>query len=226
MARLPRLFAPGIPAHVTVRGNNHQDIFCCDTDRSVFRSCLLEATQRFGLAIHAYVLMTNHVHVLATGAEPSSVPKAIQSVGRQYVGYFNGRYARSGTLWEGRYRSTLVEADRYLFACHRYIDQNPVRAAMVSFPSDYPWSSHRFYAFGDPDQLVTPHEVLSGIGASPENRCAAYRALFDEPLEPDILDQIRKCSFHGWALGGDRFCEALIACGARRPLPKKRKRGR
>ncbi len=232
MPRLPRLFALEFPSHITLRGNDGQDIFHCDGDRLRFLSCLREAAERNGLAIHAYVLMTNHVHLLATGQHSSSTPKTIQSVGGQYVAYFNGRYRRSGTLWEGRYRSTLVEADRYLLACHRYIDMNPVRAGLVHHPADYPWSSHRFYAMGIPDDLPTPHAVVLNLASTLERRCVAYSSIFDRPLESEVLDRIRSCSNKGWALGSAEFCHRIEQTTRRRALPlqtgwkKGRKRGR
>jgi len=221
MARLPRLFAPGIPAHITVRGNDRQDIFHCDADRYEFRSSLKSACERYGVTLHAYVFMTNHVHLLATGAEPGSIPKAIQNIGRRYVGYFNKRYARTGTLWEGRYRSTLVETDHYLLACHRYIDTNPVRAGIVTHPLDYPWSSHRRYATALGDELVTPHATVVALAESAERRALAYRRLFATPLDEELLHRIRHASNHGWALGSDEFCRRLERQGARRtrPLP-------
>jgi putative transposase len=209
MPRLPRLFVPELPAHITLRGNNRQDIFRCDGDRSRFLGYLRDAAANHGVGLHAYVLMTNHVHLLATATGKMSTPRTIQSVGRQYVAYFNERYQRTGTLWEGRYRSTLVDADKYLFACHRYIDLNPVRSGLASHPARYPWSSHRFYAYGNEDDLVTPHPVVLALGTTPERRHLAYRALFDHDLEAEVLQRIRFCSNQGWALGSERFCESL-----------------
>src|ERR1700752_524419 len=137
MARPPRQFAPDLPMHVTVSANNRQDIFHCDGDRLRFLNCLEEAAARNGLAVHAYVLMTNHVHLLVTSRTRQSAPKTIQSVGRRYVAYFNGRYQRTGTLWQGRYKSIGLTTERHLFACHRYIDLNPVRARLVEQPGEY-----------------------------------------------------------------------------------------
>lgn len=219
MPRLPRLFAQEFPLHITLRGNDRQDIFHCDADRLRFLSCLRDAAERNGLAVHAYVLMTNHVHLLATGQHRESTPRTIQSVGRQYVAYFNGRYERTGTLWEGRYRSTLVEAERYLLACHRYIDSNPVRAGLVCHPAEYPWSSHRFYALGTPDDLPTPHPVVLNLASAPERRCAAYSSIFDQTLAVEVLDRIRSCSNKGWALGSAEFCRVVEARTQRRAIP-------
>jgi putative transposase len=219
MSRLPRLFVPDIPAHVTVRGNNHQDIFRCDGDRLLFRSSLRAACVRHGVRLHAYVLMTNHVHLLATGRDPWSIAKAIQGIGRQYVWYFNARYARSGTLWEGRYRATLVDADRYLLACHRYIDMNPVRAGLVAHPAEYPWSSYRHYALAIDDELVTPHPTVIELAQTREHRAMAYQRMFTTALDGEVLHRIRHCSNNGWALGSDDFCRRLEQLGARRTRP-------
>ena len=222
MSRLPRLFVPSLPSHITVRGNDRQAIFHCDGDRLRFLSCLGEAARKNGLAIHAYVLMTNHVHLLATGDQSGSAPRTIQSVGRRYVAYFNDRYERTGTLWEGRYRSALVQVEGYLLACHRYIDLNPVRAGLVRNPGEYQWSSHRFYAWGRADGLVTPHEALLALGFTTARRCAAYASIFDQPMETEVLDQIRFCANKGWALGSPAFCLAVQETSRRRALPSER----
>jgi putative transposase len=228
MSRLPRLYVPEIPSHVTVRGNDRQDIFHCDGDRLRFRALLLEAAERHRLAVHAYVFMSNHVHLLATGAHVLSIAKSLQSVGRRYVAYFNGRYGRSGTLWEGRYKAALVDTDGYLLACHRYIDLNPVRGGLVADPSDYSWSSNRCYAWGQADDLVTPHPLVGSLGAGDGDRSAAYRALFTQPLQDAVLQRIRFCSNHGWALGSPEFCKTLESYGGRRasPLPMGWRKGR
>ena len=230
MARLRRIFAPGIPSHITVRGNDRQDIFRGEGDRLFFYACLLDASRRHGLAIHAYVLMTNHVHLVATAAHSGSAPKAVQAVGRRYVDYFNKRHARSGTLWEGRYRSCPVETDRYLLACHRYVDLNPVRVGLVRHPDEFPWSSHRAYAQGWADDLVTPHPVVLSLATDGADRYAAYRALFDEPLTRETLDLIRKASRAGRPLGSDAFRslleeEAGVRAGGKRGWVSGRSRG-
>ena len=222
MPRLHRLFVSGLPAHVTVRGNDRQPIFHVDGDRLRFIACLDDAARRYCVAIHAYVLMTNHVHLLVTAKEHSSIPKTIQSLGRRYVAYFNKRYQRTGTLWEGRYRSTLVDTDFYVVACHRYIDLNPVRARLVSDPGDYPWSSHRFYACGRADSLVTPHSLLSELAPTPERRQLAYKRMFDRPLDDEVLERIRDCSNHGWALGSKEFCDLVAKDSSRRSEPLQR----
>lgn len=231
MPRLSRLFVPGLPAHLIVRGNNRQDIFLCDGDRRYFLQCLVDAATRSRMAIHAYVLMTNHVHLLATGETADSFPKTFQSVGRRFVAYFNARHHRTGTLWEGRYRSTVVQADAYLLTCHRYIDMNPVRAGLVSLPVDYPWSSHRHYSLGQRDDLVTPHCLTQGMSGSGPGRRAAYAAMFEDPLSAEALERIRYCLNNAWALGTPSFCHSVGGQAGRRasPLgrgwPKGKKRG-
>jgi putative transposase len=177
---------------------------------------LRDAAVNNELAVHAYVLMTNHVHLLVTGKDKSSGPRTIQSVGRRYVAYFNARYSRTGTLWEGRYRSTVVQADEYLLACHRYIDLNPVRAGIARHPADYFWSSYRFYAYGKPNELLMPHERVLAMGTTLERRYAAYRRLFAESLDGRVLEQIRSCSNKGWALGSSDFCDSLEVSAGRR----------
>ena len=134
MARLPRYFVPGQPQHLILRGNNRQAIFAAEQDYLFFRDCLVEAARRFGLGVHAYVSMTHHVHLLATPSDVASTPKTLQSAGRRYVQYFNGTYGRSGTLWEGRYRATVIDSEPYLLTCMRYVEENPVRAGMMVNP--------------------------------------------------------------------------------------------
>lgn len=141
MARLPRLWISGLPEHLIIRGNNRQAIFRSDGDRVFFHRCLVEISSRCQVDVHAYVLMGNHVHLLATGREADSISRMIQATGRRYVSYFNYLYKRTGTLWEGRFRSSAVQTDRYLLTCQRYIELNPVRAGIVADPMDFPWSS-------------------------------------------------------------------------------------
>lgn len=217
MARLPRIFVPGIPTHVIVRGNNRQDVFLSDSDRIQFHRCLVEQSHERGLAIHAYVLMSNHVHLLATGDDPSSLPKTIQSLGRRYVGHFNYVHKRSGTLWEGRYKSSLVETERYFLACQRYIELNPVRARMVGHPSEHPWSSYRRLAWGLADDLVSPHSLYEDLGHCADTRMAGYQELFNTEIDPITLSRIRDTIQHGWVLGSTAFCRKVEALAGRRP---------
>ncbi len=150
-------------------------------------------------------MMTNHVHLLASSDNPVGLPRALQSVGRRYVGYFNDRYARTGTLWEGRYHANLVQADSHLVLCHRYIDLNPVRGGLVAQPHEFAWSSHRFYGFGRPDDLVTPHSVIADLGPTVERRQAAYLALFDPPMPAEAVMRIRQALQLQRPLGNEAF---------------------
>ena len=223
MARLPRYVIPGQPQHIIQRGNNRQVIFAADADYRFLRDALIEAAQRHGLAIHAYVWLTNHIHLLATPEREDSISKAFQSVGRRYVQYFNFAYKRSGTLWEGRYRATVVDSERYLLTLMRYIELNPVRAGMVAVPQDYPWSSYLRNASGErgpnADWLVS-HEEYTRLGREDAARQAAYRALFDAAIDRGDLAEIRDCMHKGWALGGGRFRAEIEALGQRRAASK------
>jgi putative transposase len=222
MARLPRLYAPGVPNHVIVRGNDRQATFRTDGDRLFFHRCLAEQAALHQVGVHAYVMMTNHVHLLATGAGPTSIATLVQSLGRRYVGYYNYLHDRTGTLWEGRYKSTPVESERYLFACQRYIELNPVRAGLVDHPADYPWSSHCHFALGRADDVVSPHELIATLGSDLESQMRAYRRLFEEELDEETLQKIRASVQKGWALGSDVFCGQLKSMGSRRPRPRPR----
>lgn len=224
MARLPRYFVKGVPLHIILRGNNRQAIFGCDDDCLFFKEVLQDAAKRNGLAIHAYVLMTNHVHLLATPGTEDSVPKTLQSVGRRYVQYFNYHYQRTGSLWEGRYRATVVETENYLFECMRYIELNPVRAGMVGKIGDYPWSSYPANAGLLADALVTPHKLYRSLAVQDNDRHAAYSELAQAPLDAGMLEEIRTCTNKGWALGGGKFRHSVERLTERRaaPLPKGR----
>jgi putative transposase len=215
MARLPRFFVPDTPQHVIQRGNDRQPIFRTSADHAFFLGCLEFAARRHGVAIHAYVLMTNHVHLLATPETGTSLPRAMQSLGRVYVQYFNSMHSRSGTLWEGRYKATIVESDRYLLACMRYIELNPVRAGLVEHPERYPWSSHRANAFGVFDPLVRAHPLYRTLGATPANRRAAYLALFGQAVANGETHAIRDATQNAWALGGAEFRRDLERLGRR-----------
>ena len=224
MARLPRFFAEGEAQHVIQRGNNRETTFVNQQDFAFYLDCLVRASTEHGLAIHAYVLMSNHVHLLATPEQEASLPKTLQSVGRRYVQYFNHTHGRTGTLWEGRYRATLVESERYLLTCMRYIELNPVRARMVEHPADYPWSSYRTNAQGEPNPLVTAHELYRRLDRSDEGRLAEYRQLFRAQISKGDIDSIRQSTHKAWALGGDRFRDKMERLSGRRaaPLPKGR----
>lgn len=191
MPRATRLFRDGTPVHLVQRGHNGAACFTCDSDRRLYLQWLGEALAAEDCALHAHVLMTNHVHLLVTPARAQSLPRVMISLGRRYVRHVNEMNQRSGTLWEGRYKSSLVTADPYLLACYRYIELNPVRAGLVARPSTYRWSSHRANALGRDDPLLKPHPSHEALGTTEEAKLRAYRDLFDTHLEPQTVDAIR-----------------------------------
>ncbi len=209
MARLPRLVIPGQALHLIQRGNNREPCFFADDDYRFYLDSLENAAQRYGCRLHAYVLMTNHVHLLLTPESVESPSVVLQSVGRRYVRYINQVYRRTGTLWEGRYKSALIDSDRYLLTCSRYIELNPVRARMVSQPGDYRWSSYRHNALGQTDMLLTPHFLYINLDADVTQRCIAYRALFNTHIDPMELQAIRGATETGTVLGSNRFKENI-----------------
>jgi len=222
MARLPRFVLPGQPQHVIQRGNNREIIFVAESDYHFYLEKLEEVCKRFSCAVHAYVLMTNHVHLLMTPIDEQGIGKVMQALGRAYVQYFNHTYGRTGTLWEGRYKATLLDSEAYLLTCCRYIELNPVRAAMVEHPAEYPWSSYRCNALGEPDSLITPHELYLSLGKSAVSRCERYRHLFDTHIEPATLEEIRQATNKAWVLGNDRFREKIEKMLSRQAAPKQR----
>lgn len=209
MARLPRLSIPGYPHHVIQRGNNRQIIFLTDADRLRMRELLEDHSRQFEVAVHAYVLMDNHFHLLLTPQTAEGLPRMMQAIGRRYVRYFNDSHARSGTLWEGRYRSTLIEAEAYLLACMAYIDLNPVRAGLVAQARDYPWSSHAHYAGLQADRMITPHPIYWRLGNTPFAREAAYARLVQEGLTAQQQQALTDSALRGWALGCPDFLAEL-----------------
>lgn len=216
MARQVRLFVEGVPSHVIIRGANRQDVFLAEGDRIFFHRSLAELAPLAGVAIHAYVLMTNHVHLLGTGALRESIPRLMHRLGTRYVGYFNYQRGRTGPLWEGRYKESLVESERYLLTCQRYIELNPVRAGMVSHPALHAWSSYRFHAEGRADDLVTPHSLVERLGREGESRRRAYQELFHSDIDEPTLRMIRDSVQHGWVLGSDAFAKDMTLRGGRR----------
>jgi putative transposase len=201
MARLPRLTVAGYPHHVIQRGNNRQAIFSTSADYETLLAMLDEHAHKAGVAIHAYVLMSNHFHLLATPETVEGIPQMMQAVGRRYVRYFNQRQARTGTLWEGRYKSTLIQAERYLLACMAYIDLNPVRAGIAVEPGDYPWSSHGHYVGLRNDKLVSPHPLYWELGNTPFARDAAYAELVRAGISGEQQRVLTESALRGWALG-------------------------
>ena len=209
MARLPRLTLPGYPHHVIQRGNNRQAIFAKTADYQRLLDLLDDNARQFDVAIHAYVLMSNHFHLLVTPQSSDGLPQMMQAVGRRYVRYFNDSQQRSGTLWEGRYRSTLIQTDRYLLACMAYIDLNPVRAGLVVQAADYPWTSHGHYIGRQMDKLITPHPLVWALGNTPFAREAAYAELVQAGINPVHQSALTQATLSGWALGEPDFVADL-----------------
>lgn len=211
MPRQPRYPLPGMSQHVVQRGNNRQATFFRRGDFGFYKQCLADAALKYSCAIHAYVLMTNHVHLLVTPMAEKALPKLMQSVGRRYVPYINKSHERTGTLWEGRYKSCLVDSDEYLFACHRYIELNPVRAQIVIDPADYAYSSFRCNALGRADPLITPHGLYCELGSSTKARLAAYQRLFGTELNSEYLTSIRRTTESCLVLGSEVFQDRIAA---------------
>ena len=222
MARLPRLCLPGIPHHIIQRGTNRQACFASEEDFSAYAHWLGESARKNKVAIHAFVLMTNHVHLLLTPTTGDGVSRMMQTLGRHYVRYFNHTYRRTGTLWEGRFKSCVVNAEDYLLICQRYIELNPVRAGMVDDPSDYIWSSYRSHGLGHKINMLTPHAVYEKLASTLDERTAVYRSLFAAQLDNAVLSEIRTASNKGMALGNDRFKQEIEALSGRRVKPGKR----
>ena len=232
MARLPRLTVPGYPHHIIQRGNNRQRIVVDDLDRQRLLDLWHEHALALGVDIHAYVIMDNHFHLLATPHETDSLPLMMQAVGRSYVRYYNLRHGRTGALWEGRYRSNLIESERYLLACMIYIDLNPVRAGMVASPRDFRWSSHRHHIGLASDKLVKQHALYWELGDTPFGREAAYAAMVEDGLDRRTHDELTTSTLKGWALGSDTFISKVqkntprrvVKDRAGRPISNPRKR--
>jgi len=215
MARQSRLDLPGIPQHVVQRGNNRLPCFLDDADRRRYLTLLGEALLNTGCKLHAYVLMDNHVHLLTTPPEIGAVARLMQKLGRSYVGQFNARHRRTGTLWEGRYKASLVDSESYVLHCHRYIELNPVRARMTDDPTAYPWSSCASHCGLRQEAILSPHPAYTMLAAAPEARAAAYRQLLQETLSDDDLKAIRIYLQQQRALGRDDF-RAMVEAKTRR----------
>jgi len=209
MARLPRFVLVGHPQHIIIRGNNREPVFTSDEDYRFFLDKLTDAAKKHQCDIHAYVLMTNHIHLLATPHKTDGISKMMQMLGRYYVQYFNYTYKRSGTLWEGRYKASLIDSDAYALLCYRYIELNPVRANMVQHPSEYPWSSYRVNALGQYDALVTPHTMYYTLGHDETSRQTQYRSLFTAQIDEISLVQMREATNKAWVLGSEHFKQKI-----------------
>lgn len=221
MSRRARLVVPKVPLHIIQRGNNRQACFFDEEDYQRYLSWLKEYAEQTGCAVHSYVLMTNHVHLLITPDSSSSPGQLMKLLGQRYVQYINRCYKRSGTLWEGRFRSSLVEEESYLMACTRYIELNPVRAGMVEHPADYRWSSYLANAQGESNTVITPHDLYLALGRGKISRSKAYRKLFLSELDPKLMDEIRAATNGNYALGHQKFHEEIAAMLKRRVTPGK-----
>ncbi len=226
MPRKPRYLLPGVPCHIVQRGNNRQATFFCETDYRDYHECVAEAAAKYSVSVHAYVFMTNHVHLLATGEHKDSISRMMQSVGRKYVRYVNAAYQRSGTLFEGRFKASLIDSEHYLLSCYRYIELNPVRAGMVASPGEYPWSSYHVHAFGKKDNLVTDHEVYLRLSRDADQRRHAYRELFRQSLGAEQLHAFRESIQLGVPVGSARFREEIEEALGRKISYRKRGRPR
>ncbi len=211
MPRQARLRIPGIPVHISQRGSNKSACFAEDRDFRVYLSLMDELAPSYGCAIHAYVLMTNHVHLLLTPSRVDGASMIMKHIGQRFVQYMNRKYQRSGPMFEGRFRSCLVESEAYLLACHRYIEMNPVRAGMVDHPSRYGWSSYRSNAEGLASDIIVPHPLYLALAEDPAGRQARYRGMFELPQSAEELRRIRDATRAGVALGSESFMNGLPA---------------
>lgn len=221
MPRRARISLPNVPLHLIQRGNNRQACFFTEEDYRLYLECLAEGALRFGVWVHAYVLMTNHVHLLVSAGRADAPGMLMKAVGQRYVRHVNRTYSRTGTLWEGRFRSCLVQEDSYLLACQRYIELNPVRAGIVLHPAHYSWSSYRANAQGEDNAFIHPHPLYQALGAGVTERLAAYRELFKDALQSGQLDEIRRATNGNYALGNERFARQVMAALGRRVTPGK-----
>lgn len=226
MARLGRLTLGGALHYVVQSGNNRQPVFADAEDYAAFLDALREAASRSGVAVHAYVLLDGRFELLLTPKDERGVPALMQALGRRYVRHFNDRHGRSGTLWEGRYRSALVEPEEFLLACMAHLDLAPVRSGAVARAKDYPWSSHAHYVGLRTDPAVTPQPLVWRLGNTPFAREEAYGNLAAAGLDPGTQRQIEEALRGGWALGGARFIAEVEAATQRRSSPAKAGRPR
>ena len=224
MPRRPRIQLNGVPLHIVQRGHNREACFFGEEDYTSYLHWLGEALSDTDCQLHAYAMMTNHVQLLLTPKKAEAVPRLIMSLGRRYVQYINRTYKRTGTLWDSRYKSSVIQADTYLLTCQRYIELNPVRAAMVDDPAHYRWTSYRHNALGAADSRITPHVLYQALGLTDKSRQTAYRALFRAQLDVAAIDDIRLALNQNQPLGNSRFYARIEkATGVRREA---RQRGR
>ncbi len=224
MSRRRRYEVGGLPQHIVQRGNNRQACFVRERDYQFYRGCLRDASDKNACQVHAYVLMTNHVHILVTPCNPGGISHMMQSVGSKYVQYFNSKYQRTGTLFEGRYKASLIESDRYFLACSRYIEENPVRAGIVSSPSEYRWSSYHHHVADHDDDLIKDHPTYLALGNNHWTRAKTYKDLFFEVMDEQILRGIRRSIQKDMVLGGEYFLKEIETILNRRVRPGERGR--
>lgn len=222
MPRQPRFALPGQPQHIIQVGNNRQNIFHSDRDYRYYLSKLEEKCFEHKLYIHSYVLMPNHTHILATPYTNYSVSKVLQSLGRCYAQYFNHTHNRTGSLFEGRYRATIIDASTYLLKCYQYIEQNPVRAGLVAKPSEYCWSSHRYNALGVKNDVLTPHRKYMSLSSDTETRYIEYQKMCDVILDESVVNEITEATNKSWVLGSSGFKSFIEKSLNRRSSPKPR----
>lgn len=226
MPRRPRIHLPGLPLHIVQRGHNREACFFTEEDYLAYREWLGAALAATGCRLHAYVQMTNHVHLLLSPPDEGAISRLMISLGRRYVQYINKSYKRTGTLWDSRYKSSLVQAEDYLLLCQRYIELNPVRAGMVDDPAHYRWSSYRANGLGQADPLLSPHEVYLQLAHDDMARREAYRALFRPELDNEAIGDIRLALTQGQPLGNSRFIDSIERTTGMRREPKPRGRPR
>ena len=224
MARLPRLVVPHQPHLIIQNGIDRQSVFRDDADHTSFQRWLREAARQFKVAVHAYVLLPAQVQLLVSPSDEVGLGRMMQWIGRQYVPYFNAKYQRAGTLWQGRYRATVVEPAQYFLACSRYIESEPVRASLCVEPSQYPWSSYAHHVGIRPDPVVTDHALYWGLGNTPFDREAAYRSLMEQGLSTAEVKTLNDAALKGWPLGSEQFKKELQKQASRRVEPAKRGR--
>lgn len=211
MPRKQRFYLPDVPVHIVQRGHSREPVFFENDDYTAYLGWLGEAADRYGCVLHAYVLMTNHVHILATPETEKSISLMMQYIGRRYVPYINHSYGTSGSIWEGRYKASMIHDEEYLLTTMRYIELNPVRADMVKTPRSYRWSSYRANALGEENPLITPHALFMKLGRSQAARQDAYKALFKAHMDAETLSDIRAAWQTGTPLGNDFFREKIEA---------------
>lgn len=216
MPRRARVTLVGVPHHIIQRGNNRSACFYCEDDYVFYLKCLHDYCLKFGCDVHAYCLMTNHVHLLVTPSEEDSLANMMKNLGQRYVQYINRTYVRTGTLWEGRFKSCITNEEKYILACYRYIELNPVRANMVEHPAEYRWTSYRCNAQGELNELVAPHTCYLNLGSDSETRITSYRGFFKSELNIELVNQIRTATLSNYALGSELFKKDVLEVLGRR----------